>query len=52
MSTQSTSRTLSSLSGQKPHDFFAFVNEEGGAVNVVYKRKDGDYGILKPEAYT
>ena len=30
------------------HDFFAFVSEDSGEVNVVYRRKDGDYGILKP----
>ncbi len=31
------------------HDFFAFVNEDGSGVNVVYKRVDGDYGLLQPE---
>ncbi len=31
------------------HTFFAFVNEETGTVNVVYKRKDEDYGLLMPE---
>lgn len=31
------------------HTFFAFVNEETGMVNVVYKRKDEDYGLLMPE---
>ena len=29
------------------HEFFAFLNEEeDGAFAVVYKRKDGDYGII------
>lgn len=28
------------------HDFFVFLNAETGKVNVLYKREDGDYGIL------
>ncbi|MBN1430130.1 MAG: ribosome-associated translation inhibitor RaiA [Anaerolineae bacterium] len=31
------------------HDFFVFVNAESGGVNVVYQRKDGNYGLLVPE---
>lgn len=31
------------------HTFFAFLNEETGQINVVYKRKDEDYGLLMPE---
>lgn len=31
------------------HDFFVFVNSETGKVNVVYRRRDGDYGLLEPE---
>lgn len=31
------------------HSFFAFVNAETGQVNVAYKRKDGNYGLLEPE---
>lgn len=31
------------------HSFFAFHNEETGQINVVYKRKDDDYGLLMPE---
>ena len=31
------------------HDFFAFVNSENGNVNLIYRRKDGDYGLLIPE---
>jgi len=30
------------------HGFFLFRNGESGAYNVVYKRKDGDYGLLEP----
>ena len=30
------------------HDFFLFVNAETGGVNVVYRRKDGNYGLLEP----
>lgn len=31
------------------HDFFVFANGDTGAVNVVYKRKDGNYGLIEPE---
>ncbi len=31
------------------HSFFAFHNEETGQINVVYKRKDDNYGLLMPE---
>lgn len=31
------------------HTFFLFRNAETGEVNVVYRRKAGDYGILIPE---
>ncbi|MGD9100332.1 MAG: ribosome-associated translation inhibitor RaiA [Anaerolineae bacterium] len=31
------------------HDFFIFYNAEIGSLNVVYKRKDGNYGLLQPE---
>ncbi|MDR1978408.1 MAG: ribosome-associated translation inhibitor RaiA [Synergistaceae bacterium] len=30
------------------HSFFMFQNGETGDVNVVYKRKDGNYGRLEP----
>ena len=32
------------------HDFFAFVNIETDRTNVLYLRKDGDLGLLEPEA--
>ncbi|MCB9437958.1 MAG: ribosome-associated translation inhibitor RaiA [Anaerolineales bacterium] len=28
------------------HDFFVFLNGETGRVNVLYKREDGNYGLL------
>lgn len=31
------------------HDFFAFVNIETERTNVLYRRKDGDLGLLEPE---
>lgn len=31
------------------HDFFVFANAETGLVNVVYRRKDGNYGLIEPE---
>lgn len=31
------------------HDFFVFTNAETERVNVLYRRKDGDYGLLVPE---
>ena len=31
------------------HTFYVFVNAETEKVNVVYKRKDGNYGLIEPE---
>jgi len=31
------------------HQFYAFLNEEVDAINVVYRRDDGNYGLLQPE---
>jgi putative sigma-54 modulation protein len=30
------------------HDFYVFRNDTDGAVNVVYRRADGDYGLIEP----
>ena len=31
------------------HDFFVFYNAEVGQINILYRRKDGNYGLLQPE---
>ncbi len=31
------------------HDFFVFRDEESGEYNIVYRRKDGNYGLIKPQ---
>lgn len=31
------------------HDFFVFKNAETNELNVVYKRKDGNYGLIEPD---
>ena len=31
------------------HDFFVFQNSQTNEINVVYKRKDGNYGVIVPE---
>ena len=31
------------------HDFFVFVNSETGETNVVYRRRDGNYGLIEPQ---
>jgi len=31
------------------HDFFVFMDASTEDVNVVYKRKDGNYGLIEPE---
>lgn len=32
------------------HEFFMFINSESGQVNTVYHRRDGNYGLIEPEA--
>lgn len=29
------------------HDFFVFKNSKTNEINIIYKRKDGDYGIIE-----
>ena len=31
------------------HNFFVYQNADSGEVNVVYKRRDGNYGLIEPE---
>jgi putative sigma-54 modulation protein len=31
------------------HDFFVFFNAEEEAINVLYRRHDGNFGLLQPE---
>ena len=31
------------------HTFYVFINADTGDTNVVYKRRDGNYGLIEPE---
>jgi putative sigma-54 modulation protein len=31
------------------HDFFVFRNAESNGINVVYRRRDGRYGLIEPQ---
>jgi putative sigma-54 modulation protein len=31
------------------HDFFLFFNADNEALNLLYRRKDGNYGLIEPE---
>lgn len=31
------------------HDFYVFLNSDTDSVNVVYRRRDGNYGLIEPE---
>jgi putative sigma-54 modulation protein len=32
------------------HDFFVFRNLDSGEINVLYRRRDGDYGLIEPSS--
>jgi putative sigma-54 modulation protein len=32
------------------HDFFVFRNGESDQINVVYRRRDGNFGLIEPQA--
>ena len=32
------------------HDFFVFTNAESNDVNVIYRRHDGNFGLIEPDA--
>ena len=34
---------------KEENDFFVFINSESGSLNVVYRRKDGNYGLIEPQ---
>ena len=29
-------------------DFFVFTNDNSGEINVIYRRKDGNFGLIEP----
>lgn len=31
------------------HDFFVFLDAEGDAISILYRRRDGHYGLIVPE---
>jgi putative sigma-54 modulation protein len=31
------------------HPFFVFLNSESGQTEVIYKREDGDFGLIAPD---
>lgn len=31
------------------HAFYVYLNEETGKVNIIYRRKAGDFGVISPE---
>jgi putative sigma-54 modulation protein len=30
------------------HDFFVFRSDESGDINVIYRRRNGGYGLIEP----
>jgi len=45
MSIQQATEQMELLS----HDFFLFLNDDSGVLNLIYRRKDGNYGLIEPE---
>jgi putative sigma-54 modulation protein len=45
MSTEEATEQMELLN----HDFFLFLNSDTAALNLVYRRKDGNYGLIEPE---
>ena len=35
--------------GLAQNDFLVFINDETEKINVIYRRKDGDLGLVEPE---
>jgi len=33
------------------HDFHLFLNPDSGNVNLIYRRRDGNYGLIEPESH-
>jgi putative sigma-54 modulation protein len=31
------------------HDFFVYMTEDTEDINILYKRRDGDYGVISPQ---
>jgi putative sigma-54 modulation protein len=31
------------------HDFFLFIDADTERLNLLYRRKNGDYGLIEPE---
>jgi putative sigma-54 modulation protein len=29
-------------------DFFVFTNDNSGSINVIYRRRDGNFGLIEP----
>jgi putative sigma-54 modulation protein len=29
-------------------DFFVFTNDNSGEINVIYRRRDGNFGLIEP----
>jgi putative sigma-54 modulation protein len=32
------------------HDFYVFRSDETDSVSVIYRRRDGNYGLIAPDA--